>query len=175
MNRSLTHFAATNTLTTPLTGRSKMLELPPELHLRIAECLSQADLFNFRLSCKTLSSPGHSVLFSPQKASRLYIHPTTIQRFIDVCHDDALATKVTTVIVLGDFMLGEFVSAPRSNYLISVSSTDNFQVCNPPLNQRAFVNFLGLAMRALILLRSLLQRRHHFGQRTSMSSQRQIA
>ncbi|KAI7352010.1 hypothetical protein KC320_g4693 [Hortaea werneckii] len=82
-----------------------MLELPPELHLRIAECLSQADLFNFRLSCKTLSSAGHSALFSPPKASCLYIHPTTIQRFIDICHDDALATKVTTVIVLGDFML----------------------------------------------------------------------
>ncbi|RMY53251.1 hypothetical protein D0863_14008 [Hortaea werneckii] len=83
-----------------------MLELPPEMHLRIAESLPQADLFNFRLSCKTLSGPGHSVLFSPQKASQLYIHPTTIQRFIDVCQDDALATKVTTVIVLGDFMLG---------------------------------------------------------------------
>ncbi|RMY94017.1 hypothetical protein D0861_01554 [Hortaea werneckii] len=82
-----------------------MLELPPELHLRIAECLSQADLLNFRLSCKALSSPGHSVLFSPQKASQLYIHPTTIQRFIDICHDDALANKVATVIVLGDFML----------------------------------------------------------------------
>ncbi|KAI7464741.1 hypothetical protein KC357_g7828 [Hortaea werneckii] len=82
-----------------------MLELPPELHLRIAECLSQADILDFRLSCKTLSSPGHSVLFSPQKASQLYIHPRTIQRFIDICHDDALATKVTTVIVLGDFIL----------------------------------------------------------------------
>ncbi|GAB1744568.1 hypothetical protein NU219Hw_g1971t1 [Hortaea werneckii] len=82
-----------------------MLELPPKMHLRIAESLPQADLFNFRLSCKTLSSPGHSVLFSPQKASRLYIHPTTIQQFIDICHDDALMTKVTTVVVLGDFTL----------------------------------------------------------------------
>ncbi|RMX71804.1 hypothetical protein D0869_15261 [Hortaea werneckii] len=82
-----------------------MLELPPEMHLRIAESLPQADLFNFRLSCKTLSSPGHSVLFSPQKASRLYIHATTIQQFIDICHDDALMTKVTTVMVLGDFMV----------------------------------------------------------------------
>ncbi|RMZ16783.1 hypothetical protein D0862_01107 [Hortaea werneckii] len=83
-----------------------MLELPPELHIRIGECLSQADIFNFRLSCKTLSSPGHSILFPPQKASRLYIHPTTIQRFIDVCHDDTFAAKVTSVVVLGNFTLG---------------------------------------------------------------------
>ncbi|RMX93900.1 hypothetical protein D0867_14046 [Hortaea werneckii] len=83
-----------------------MLELPAELHLRIAECLSQDDLFNFRLSCKTLLSPGHSVLFSPQKASRLYIHPTTIQRYIDICHADTFAAKVTSVVVLGDFTLG---------------------------------------------------------------------
>ncbi|KAI7153876.1 hypothetical protein KC349_g8065 [Hortaea werneckii] len=103
-----------------------MLELPPELHLRIAEGLSQADLFNFRLSCKTLSSPGYSVLFSPQKASQLYIHPTTIQRFIDICHDDALAAKVTTVIVLGDFMIGKFGDALRSNDLPAGSVTDNF-------------------------------------------------
>ncbi|RMZ26700.1 hypothetical protein D0859_09227 [Hortaea werneckii] len=82
-----------------------MLELPSDLHLRIAECLSQADLFNFRLSCKTLSSPGHSVLFSSQKVSWLYIHPTTIKRFIDICHDSVLASKVTTVVVLGHFML----------------------------------------------------------------------
>ncbi|RMX92673.1 hypothetical protein D0867_14493 [Hortaea werneckii] len=82
-----------------------MLELPPEMHVRIAESLPQADLFNFRLSCKTMSNHGHSVLFSPQKASRLYIHPTTIQQFIDICHDDALMTKVTTVVVLGDSMV----------------------------------------------------------------------
>lgn len=102
-----------------------MLELPPELHLRIAECLSQADLFNFRLSCKTLSSAGHSALFSPPKASCLYIHPTTIQRFIDICHDDALATKVTTVIVLGDFMLGKFKAGLQSIHLPSGNLTDH--------------------------------------------------
>ncbi|KAK4547590.1 hypothetical protein LTR36_000547 [Oleoguttula mirabilis] len=74
--------------------------IPPELLVKIAELLPPVDLNNFRLTNRAYACAGGSVLLHPDKLSRMYIHPSSVHRSIEVCDDETFASKLESVVLL---------------------------------------------------------------------------
>jgi len=75
--------------------------LSDELLLDIAELLLQVDLLSYRLACRRLANVGSTILLPLAKLTRLYLHPTSIDRFIQICNGGEFAAGVRTVVLLG--------------------------------------------------------------------------
>jgi len=72
-----------------------------DIQLEIARILPPEDLSAFRLVCRAFADVGGSALLTPAKLSRIYLHATSIPRFIDICNDADIALRIDTVVILG--------------------------------------------------------------------------
>ncbi|KAK5680244.1 hypothetical protein LTS10_007171 [Elasticomyces elasticus] len=73
--------------------------LPPELLIRIAECLDATSLLELRHCCSELCAACESVI--KDKYSKLYLHPTNLTDVIAFCGKSGFAASITELVLLG--------------------------------------------------------------------------
>lgn len=81
--------------------RMNLLQLPPEILLDIAELLPQAGVLSLRAACRPLLAVGDRLVMTPQRLSRIYLHPSSIQRVLNICEYSTHREKVTELVLLG--------------------------------------------------------------------------
>jgi len=86
---------------TPPVSKHELHHLSDELLLDIAEPLPQRYFLNYRLVCRKLASVGSTILLPSPKLARLYLHPTLVDRFIEICHDKDFSARFETVVLPG--------------------------------------------------------------------------
>ncbi|KAK5129449.1 hypothetical protein LTR08_003242 [Meristemomyces frigidus] len=86
---------------TPSPAKHQLDQFLRELLLAIAELLPSNDLLSYRLTCRAFDSAGKWVLLHSDTPSRIYLHPSSINRFIDICGNKDFASKISNIIVVG--------------------------------------------------------------------------